>query len=365
MQFFRFLKNEITLVPFLKSFKNYRWDFFKKDFFASLSIALLAIPQSIAYSLLAGLPPTAGLFSAIFGTVFTSLMGSSKHLVSGPTTAVSILIQTVTAQILLEFYPTLTGDEKTAVTLQILMHIVLVIGITQILFALLNMGKLLQFVSRSVILGYLTGVVIAIVVNQLYYVFGLPSSEEEGILIYRFKELILSAANIRLMPFFIAVLSFVFLAFFKKRSKILPYPLLMIILTSLIVFLFNQWTPFSVSTLNTMNLPSVFSLQLIFPSFSITLFQRVFFAALAISLLALLEVFSVSRAVSAKTGHDIKTNQEVFAVGISNFILGFIKGAMPASGSLSRSLLNIESKGKTRIAPLLSGGFVAFLAFFA
>jgi SulP family sulfate permease len=160
-------RSEVNIIPF-KYLRGYRWKYFKDDIFASFSVTLLTIPQSIAYSMLAGLPPIAGIFSAIFGTVFVGAFGSSKHLIAGPTTAVAILLQTSISNIMYNYFANVSGVEREILSLNILCYIVLIIGIIQIIFGFFNMGKILQFVSRSVILGYFSGVIIAILVNQLY-----------------------------------------------------------------------------------------------------------------------------------------------------------------------------------------------------
>ena len=91
----------ISFAPFRPEFKDYNRSFFRDDLLAAVAVALMTIPQSIAYSLLAGLPPTAGIFSAIFGTIFSAAFGSSRYLVSGPSTGVAILLQSSLAEVLL------------------------------------------------------------------------------------------------------------------------------------------------------------------------------------------------------------------------------------------------------------------------
>ena len=175
--FFRLIPKDLFASSFLTDLKSYDLPTFKSDFFAALAVALLTIPQSIAYSLLAGLPPSAGLFSAIFGTIFTGALGSSKHLVSGPSTGVAILIQSVISDTMATLYPSVLGDERDFLVLSILTHIVLMMGIVQLLFAFFHLGKMLQFVSHSVVLGYFSGVVAAVFVNQMYYFTGISSPE--------------------------------------------------------------------------------------------------------------------------------------------------------------------------------------------
>src|SRR3990167_10414844 len=110
----------ISYTPFMKELKEYRLSWFGSDLWAAISVALMTVPQSIAYSLLAGLPPTAGLFSAIFGSIFAATFGSSRHLISGPSTGTAILIQTSIAEILSNYYESVSGAQKEALALHIL-----------------------------------------------------------------------------------------------------------------------------------------------------------------------------------------------------------------------------------------------------
>ncbi|EKE07859.1 MAG: hypothetical protein ACD_17C00495G0001, partial [uncultured bacterium] len=188
MAFFRFrstLKGmklpgakSISLAPFIEEFKGYSFFHLKSDALAALAVALMTIPQSIAYSLLAGLPPTAGLYSAIFGAIFAAGFGSSRHLISGPSTGTAILIQTSIAEIVNSYYETATGKELEAIILHILTQIVVLMGIIQVLAALFHVSKLLQFVSRPVVLGYFAGITIAIVATQVFYFTGVSGTQE-------------------------------------------------------------------------------------------------------------------------------------------------------------------------------------------
>jgi len=159
------LDTKISFYPFLKDFRRYTLNAFKNDIIAALSVALLTIPQSIAYSLLANLPIQAGIFSAIFGAIFSGAFGSSRHLIVGPSTGVSILIQTILSNLINTNFSTIALDQKEIITLMLLMKLVFLVGVFQLVFGFFNLGKLLQFVSRPVILGYFAGVGIAIIIN--------------------------------------------------------------------------------------------------------------------------------------------------------------------------------------------------------
>ncbi len=140
----------ISFIPFIEEVKLYTFSIFRDDLFAALAVALMTIPQSIAYALLADLPPTAGLFSAIFGTIFSAAFGSSRLLVSGPSTGIAILLQTSIANVLHTYFPAAIGPTRDALVLHILMQFVIVMGLIQMGSSFFNVSKLLQFVSRPV-----------------------------------------------------------------------------------------------------------------------------------------------------------------------------------------------------------------------
>ncbi|HAB98902.1 MAG TPA: hypothetical protein DCE71_03665 [Parachlamydiales bacterium] len=210
----------VSFLPFKDELRGYRFSFFRDDMMAALAVAFMTIPQSIAYSLLAGLPPVAGIFSAIFGTIFTALLGSSRHLVSGPSTGVAILIQTSISDILYNYFPLVSGAERELLTLQILGQIVLVMGLIQIAAAFFNVSKLLQFVSRPVDLGYFAGIVVAIVVAQMFYFFGIPSIEGDQPILIKGIYFFFGLQQINWGSVGIGLFGLIFFFFLRKNTRI-------------------------------------------------------------------------------------------------------------------------------------------------
>jgi sulfate permease, SulP family len=352
----------LTLVPFLKEMKHYQLHTFRSDLYAAFAIALLVIPQSIAYSLLAGLPPIAGFYSAIFGTIFASALGSSRHLVSGPTTGVAILIQTTITDTLQNFFPTASGFEKQRLVILILTHVVFIIGIVQIFSAFFNVGKLLQFVSRSVVLGYFAGIALAIVVNQIYYFSGIDLGIEDK-LIYRIIYYIKHITSLEIGSILTGLITVCVLIFIRKKLPKFPDALFALVIGSVVALIFNRYLTEKLYVKTLIDNLEFSSPKLLFefPIFQFKIFKDVFLSSIAIAFVAILEVFSVSRNLATRSGQSIYSNQEVFGLGISNFILSFFQYVIPASGSASRSFLNYESGAKTRFSAILSGILVAIL----
>jgi SulP family sulfate permease len=354
----------ISLAPFLEEMRGYSLSSFRHDAMAALAVALLTIPQSIAYSLLAGLPPIAGIFSAIFGSIFTAAFGSSKQLVSGPSTGVSILIQTSLSDILYTHYESVTGAARDVLILQLLTQIVLIVGLLQIGSAFFNVRKLLQFVSRSVILGYFAGITVAITVSQLYYLFGISGAIGEDAIIGKAIYFIGHLFQLQLPTLAIGLVSFAILFFFRKVLKNWPDALFTLIGASLLSDAMRMWgigTPMTLADLHfTESLVPQFEL----PFLDFKSINQIFPAASAIAFLAILEVFSLSRNFSARTGQRVKSNQDAFGVGVGNLVLSFIGYAMPCSGSSTRSALNFSMGAKTRFAAIFSGLLTAIIIYF-
>jgi len=359
---------DLSLEDLFSDIKNYRFFSFKDDLLASLSVALLAIPQSIAYSLLAGLPPEAGLFSAIFGVMITAFFGSSRHLISGPSTGVAILLQSTIASTIHTYYPNLPASQMMPTVMHCLGQILFIIAILQLVFSLMNIGKLLRFVSRSVVLGYFMGVLVAIIVTQMNYVLGIDARNLiANTTFFRAIDLLSQLDQINYASILITITGIILLVLLKKSVAKGPSTLIMLVILTLISFGVNQFFSkyFMIPNLGDMGFDDSWEFTFHMFVFDLGLIDKIFPACLAISLLSILEVSSISRMMSVKSGQTIRVNQDVFSVGLANLFLSFLIGSMPASGSLTRSMVNLSNKAKTRFSAIFSGGLVALFTYFS
>lgn len=355
----------ISFTPFIDEWREYSSSYLRNDLWAALAVALMTIPQSIAYSLLAGLPPTAGLFSAIFGTIFAAALGSSRHLIAGPSTGTAILIQTSIADVMNNYFENAVGLEKEVLVLRILTQIVLIMGLIQIGAAFFNVAKLLQFVSRPVVLGYFAGITVAIVVTQLFYFAGIPPDAGADSVLLKGMTFIAHIFNAKGPTVLVGFVSLFVLLLFRRRLKNWPDALLMLIVAALLADGLNLWLgPSTVARLGDYHLATEPIPELTWPLLDFSLLNKVFPAALAISFLAILEVFAISRTFAAKSGHQVQVNQDVFGLGVSNALLSFISGTLPSSGSATRTTLSFRLHAKTRLAAILSGIITAVVIFF-
>ncbi|HSX38067.1 MAG TPA: SulP family inorganic anion transporter [Chlamydiales bacterium] len=358
-------RRSISFAPFLDEIRTYTFPALKNDLLAAIAVALMTIPQSIAYAILADLPPTAGLFSAIFGTIFTAAFGSSRQLISGPSTGTAILLQTSIANVLYIYFPEVTGSARDALVLHILTQFVILMGLIQVGSSFFNVSKLLQFVSRPVILGYFAGITVAIAVTQAFGFTGIKPIEANLTILFQGLYLVLHLNQIHLWTVFIGVISFTLLLWIRSRFANWPNALLMIVIATLVTKGLHYFFGIGgIKTLGSFDVPDEPMLFFTFPLLNFDLLPKIFPASLALAFLSILEVFSISRAFAAKYSQSITPNQDVFSVGLSNSILACILGSMPASGSATRTTLNVRFSAKTRFAAIYSGLITGAILFF-
>jgi len=368
--------DDITLSVLWKGFKSYGWDFFRNDMTAAISVALLSVPLSMAYALAAGLPPSVGLFAAIFGSIFAAALGSSRHLVVGPTNMIAILIQAGISEILYTYYRDSSGPERILLANQILIQLALVVGVLQLMAGIFKLGRLTQFVSRSVVLGYVVGTALALIITQLYYFLGINSVTQPESLYEKGKFLLLNISHLHWPTAVVGVGSVIVLLVCERINKKFPASVLILGLATLIISVFNL-SPVDIDPLREeIAGASVSKLVLVrdfgeietllppfdAPFFDLRVMNTLLPIAFAIALLGVLEATSIARSIAAQTGQVLSINQEIFALGTANFLSSFF-GAMPSSGSFARSSLNYTSGAKTRFAAVLSGLFIACILY--
>lgn len=366
--------DDISLVPFKKDILRYNFNKFKSDLGSGVTVALLTVPQAMAYAILAGLPLSCGLLGAIYSAIVAAFFCSSRHLVVGPSNAIAILVQTGTAQILYTYFRDLSGLDRELMALQILSFITLLVGLIQILTGLFKLGSLVQFVSHSVVIGYIVGVAVAMVINQSYVLFGiwrLPgihSLYDNGIY------LISHLHQLQIPTALVGCGSLLLLVGLKRINKKIPAALITFALAGSITFFIDSYFYSSIpsielttdqminSTSGIMLVKDVGDVHDVVPSlglpfFSLKILNAIFPIAFAIALLSILETTSVAKSIAAASGQRLSVNQDIFGTGLGNLLSSFT-GAMPVSGSPSRTSLNYRRGAQTRFAAIFNALFV-------
>lgn len=369
------VQDEISLSSFTKDFERYSWGALKADILSGLSVSMLALPQSLAYALVAGLPIITGLYAAIFSSFIAALFGSSRHLIVGTSNAIAILIQGGISNILFTYYRDASEPEKGILALQILTQLMLLVGIIQILAALLKLGRLTHFVSHTVIVAYIAGVALALVINQLFPFLGMNLPENVSSLYERGVYILSHLQTVHWPTALIGVTCFLLLLGLKRIDNKMPSGAIMLAIVAFIAYLFSHiqiyfsensypfldWSKFNALAENIAVVGETgghdFIPQIDWPYFNPGIMNNLLSVAFAIALLSVMETISVTKSVAASSGQHLSINQEIFGLGIGNFFSAFI-GAMPLSGSTSRTTLNYENGAKTRASALFNCIFI-------
>lgn len=363
--------DEISIFPFKKEAIGYRWNTLRQDFPAAFAVALLTLLQVMGYSVLVGLPIFCGLFAAIYSAAIASFFGSSRHSVIGPSNAMAILVQSGASQILYTYYRDLSGFEREIAALQIITLLGFLVGAFQILIAVLKLGRLTQFVSHSVIVGYMAGTSVAIVITQLFALFGITrmtgvnSFYERGIYFFtHLSEIYWPTATIGFCSLLVIIA-------LKKIDKRIPSSLVAFALAGAVVHYFglndydvNAFDD-SKRTLLIGDIASSFDLipTLQWPFFDLSIINAALPIACAVAIVSIMESISVAKSIAASTGQRLSVNQDIFGIGLGNLVGSFFAG-IPIAGSPSRSGLNYSYGAQTRFAAILAAVLVAVILYF-
>lgn len=363
-----FARQDITLSPLIDDLTRSNWETLRRDLIAGFAVALLTLPQAMAYALMAGLPIACGIFAAVLATCITALFGSSRHLVVGPTNTIAILVQAGTVDLLYTHYRDVAGPMREMLSLQIVTQLTLLVGLFQMFAAFAGMGRLTQFVSHSVVVGYMTGTAIALGVNQLFLFCGFDPPP--GIVsVYQKVFYLLTHLNeTQWVSLGVALACLPFLFYQKYRASRLPAAGITLAVSGLFFLVLRSYPDVFGNALQSVQLVGDAGLvgpiwpQWVSVPFNITWLNALFPIASAIALLGMLEVSVIGKGIAAQSGQQLGVNQEILGLGIGNFLSGLV-GAMPSSGSSSRSFLNFSSGAVTRFAAVFSGIFVFLIIF--
>ena len=335
------------VFPFLRWWNFIGLDTLRADILAGLTGAVIVLPQGVAFAMIAGLPPEYGLYTAIVTPVVAALFGSSLHLISGPTTAISIVVFTSVS---------LLAEPGSAEYIRIVLTLTFLAGVYQLVFGLARLGALVNFVSHSVIVGFTSGAAILIATSQMKHILGFdfPGASHSFIKIWIH---ILGAWH-QLNPYVltVALVTLAFAVFFKILIPRWPGMLFAMIIGSLACVIING-TQHGVTLVGQMPArlppPSL-------PDFSFNTLRILAPKALAVALLGLIEALSIGRSIAAKSRQSIDGNQEFIGQGLSN-IVGSFFSSYAGSGSFTRSGINFQAGAMTPLSAVFSAILLTLL----
>jgi len=334
------------LLPFLGWLKLVDKSSLKADLFAGLTGAVIVLPQGVAFATIAGLPPEYGLYTAMVTPIVAALFGSSWHLVSGPTTAISIVVFSAVSH-----YAQPGSDEfiRLALTMTFLA------GVYQLAFGLARLGKLVNFVSHTVVIGFTAGAAILIATSQMKHITGIFVPKGESFL-HTWMDLLGNLGELNPWLLLIAAITLLTAIASKKLFPKLPNLLIGMIAGSVAALYLGQFTD-GIKLVGQIpaQLPPLSS-----PEFSFSTIRMLAPEAFAIALLGLIEAVSISRAVATRSGQRIDANQEFIGQGLSN-IAGSFFSSYAGSGSFTRSGINYEAGARTPLSAIFAALFLMLI----
>ncbi len=325
----------------------------RADAIAAVTGALIVLPQAVAFATIAGLPPEYGLYAAMVPAVVAALFGSSWHLVSGPTTAISIVVFASISPL---------AEPGTPEFIGLVLTLTLLAGLIQLLMGLARLGTLVNFISHTVILGFTAGAALLIAGSQVKNFFGLDIPREA-----RIDEIVLHlGSNVLAIEPWVLTVSLVTLVvgiIAKRVAPRLPYMIIAMVAGGLATVLIGQRVPAEESGIRTVGALSASLPPFSLPDLSPGAIQATIFPATIVALLALTEAVAIARSVGLKSGQRIDSNQEFIGQGLSN-IAGSFFSSYTASGSFNRTGVNYASGAKTPLAAVFSAVFLLLILFF-
>lgn len=313
------------VFPFLRWWNFIGWDTVRADLIAGLTGAIIVLPQGVAFAMIAGLPPEYGLYTAMVVPLVAALFGSSLHLISGPTTAISIVIFSSLSSI---------TDPGSAEYIRLAITLTFLAGVFQLAFGLARMGILVNFVSHTVIIGFTAGAAILIATSQIKHVFGLylPGSES---FFAEWANIIRKISSINSYALLVAAGTLACAVLLKLYRPRRPRLLIAMIIGSLIA-MFLDAESHNIRLMESLpgHLP-----QFSMPDISLDAIRLLSPKAFPVALIGLIEALSIARSIAAKSRQLIDGNQEFIGQGLPN-IFGSFFSCYAGSGSFTRSGIN-------------------------
>jgi len=334
------------LFPFLRWWPMVNRQTLRADLVAGLTGAVVVLPQGVAFAMIAGLPPVYGLYTAMVPAIIAGLFGSSRHLISGPTTAISIVVFAAISKY---------AEPGSAKFVQMALTLTFLAGAYQLALGLARMGTLVNFISHSVVVGFTAGAAVLIASSQLKHYFGMHIPSGESFL-HTWIEIFHQFHNANLYVTGIATLtlvSLIILAHFKPRW---PVMLIGMVIGGLVAGLIGGEAK-GIKLVG--ELPQGLP-PLSLPDLHLTSIKQLGSAALAVAMLGLVEAVSIARSVAAKSGQRIDGSQEFSGQGLANLVGSFFS-CYASSGSFTRSGLNYSAGAATPMAAVFAAVSLALI----
>jgi SulP family sulfate permease len=339
------------LFPAFDSLRRYRAEDARTDFLAGITVAAVAVPQAMAYAMIAGLPAEYGLYTAIVMTAVGAIFDSSRQLINGPTNAISIALLSAIAMI-----------DGTDAKVQAAVLLAFMVGALQLGITLLRLGDLTRYISNSVIVGFTAGAGALLVLDQLKNFLGMKSAGgAHDHFLVRFWRTMTEGGGIHPETAAVSVGTLVFILTLRGLKRRLG----MRLLPELLIAVAIAATAVAWLGLDQRGVSVVGEIPVKLPTFSppvldATAMRGFATSAFAIAVLGLLEAISMAKAIAAQTGQRLDMNQQCLSEGLANMSGSFFQ-CFPGSGSLTRSAINQQAGAATQWSGVVSAAAVAII----
>ena len=316
-----------------------------KDCVAGLTVALVLIPQSMAYAQLAGLPPYYGLYASFLPVIVSSMFGSSRQLQTGPVAVVSLM----TAAAL---EPLAAANPEGFVVYAAILAIL--VGVFQLSLGLLRLGVLVDFLSHPVVIGFTNAAAIIIATSQFSKLFGVTAETSDHFYITIWRVLVEATQHTHFPTLAMGIVALVTIFGLRYYSPKVPSVLIAVIVTSIASLLIDyEGLGGKVVGYVPAGLP-----VLTIPRVDMATAASLIGKAVVIAVVGYMEAISIAKAIAVQTRQRIDANQGLVGQGLGNIISG-LSGAYPVAGSFSRSAVNMSAGAKTGFAAIVTGLLVA------
>ncbi|HET7823987.1 MAG TPA: sulfate permease [Anaeromyxobacter sp.] len=337
-------------LPFLAWWPRLDTAAVRGDLTAGLTGAIIVLPQGVAFATIAGLPPEYGLYSAMVPAIIAALFGSSWHLVSGPTTAISIVVFSVVSPL---------AEPGSAPYVSLVLTLTFLVGLMQLAMGIARLGTLVNFISHTVVIAFTAGAAILIASSQIKNFFGVDIPRGAP-----FPQIISSFATQlhRVNPWVTAVgaVTLVTGVAVKRLAPRFPYMIAAMLVGSVAGVVLDAVAGPGASGIRTVGaLPSGLP-PLSHPTLSLGVVKQLGGSAFAVTVLALTEAVSIARAIAIRSEQRIDGNQEFVGQGLAN-VVGSFFSSYASSGSFNRSGLNYEAGARTPLAAAFASAFLALI----
>ena len=335
-----------SIFPFLLWWPRVNGKSLKADIMAGLTGAVIVLPQGVAFAMIAGLPPIYGLYTAMVTPVIAALFGSSWHLISGPTTAISLVV-----------FATLTSyaEPNTPEFVQLALTLTFLAGVYQFVLGLIRMGTLVNFVSHTVIIGFTAGAAVLIATSQMKHLLGI-TLPKGGEFLHTWEFVFVQMGETNVYALGIGLATLVAAIAFRYFLPKWPYMLFAMVLGSILSIVI-QGESHGVILVGELSagLP-----PFAVPDLSGNTIRLLAGDAFAIALLGLIEAVAIARAIAVHTHQRIDGNQEFIGQGLSNLVGSFFS-SYAGSGSFTRSGINHQAGAQTPLAAIFAAIFLALI----